>query len=320
MAVVCADAGRTEGKVSWYALVRRPAWLAVCAGVLAACGGEDDTHAGAAAQLMADTAGTTAQLLAPPDSAALRRVALASSEGTAIPGLATDLFDLGERLYPQFFPGHQTDRSAGVLAYRYYPESGAYLLVDQATLEVYVLGGPFGARWAAVGNVRSFLPPPALTLARSGTGIGTVGSTPAGISCGSLCSSSAFGWDRPVTLTATPTAGSLFAGWAGACSGTAQVCNVTMSQAQRVTATFEVPLLTVSVTGTGTVSGASAGIDCGANCTARLAAGTSVTLTATPAPGWSFAGWSGACRGTSATCLVAMNVVERSVAASFRQP
>jgi hypothetical protein len=40
-----------------------------------------------------------------------------------------------------------------------------------------------------------------------------------------------------VTLTAAPAAGSAFNGWSGACSGTG-TCQVTMSQAQAVTATF----------------------------------------------------------------------------------
>jgi vibriolysin len=40
-----------------------------------------------------------------------------------------------------------------------------------------------------------------------------------------------------VALTATPDPGSLFAGWSGDCSGTGS-CQVTMSQARSVTATF----------------------------------------------------------------------------------
>jgi beta-lactam-binding protein with PASTA domain len=42
-----------------------------------------------------------------------------------------------------------------------------------------------------------------------------------------------------VTLTATPAAGSTFAGWSGACAGTG-LCNLTMSADQTVTATFAV--------------------------------------------------------------------------------
>ena len=68
-------------------------------------------------------------------------------------------------------------------------------------------------------------------------------------------------------------------------------------------------------TGTGTVTGAPAGILCGSTCSARYAAGTSVVLTATPAPGSSFAAWSGACTGKGG-CTVLMTAA-RSVTATF---
>jgi hypothetical protein len=45
--------------------------------------------------------------------------------------------------------------------------------------------------------------------------------------------------------------------------------------------------------GTGTVHTAPTGVDCGATCAAYFTAGTQVTLTATPASGSEFAGWSG---------------------------
>ena len=56
-------------------------------------------------------------------------------------------------------------------------------------------------------------------VTRSGTGQGTVTSTPAGISCGPVCSG-AFALGSSVELSASPAAGSRFAGWTGACSGT----------------------------------------------------------------------------------------------------
>jgi hypothetical protein len=77
-----------------------------------------------------------------------------------------------------------------------------------------------------------------LTVTPAGTGTGTVTSSPAGINCGSTCSAS-FAQGAVVTLTASPAAGSSFAGWSGGgCSGTG-TCMVTVSQATSVTATFD---------------------------------------------------------------------------------
>ena len=73
--------------------------------------------------------------------------------------------------------------------------------------------------------------------------------------------------------------------------------------------------LSVSKSGTGTISSAPAGIDCGSVCSASFDSGTSVTLTATAATGSTFAGWSGACSGTG-TCVVTMNAAN-TVIASF---
>ena len=76
-----------------------------------------------------------------------------------------------------------------------------------------------------------------LTVSKAGTGSGTVTSSPAGISCGSDCSES-YTSGASITLTASAASGSTFAGWSGACSGTASTCTVSMSAAKTVTATF----------------------------------------------------------------------------------
>ena len=157
-----------------------------------------------------------------------------------------------------------------------------------------------------------------LTLSKSGTGAGTITSSPAGIDCGADCSETLVDGSS-VTLTATPAAGSSFTGWTGAgCSGTL-TCTVTMSEARSVTAQFTADLLlsvTKSGSGAGTVTSSPAGINCGATCSTTVASGTSVTLTATPATGSSFAGWNGSgCSGTS-TCTVTMSEA-RSVTAQF---
>jgi hypothetical protein len=75
--------------------------------------------------------------------------------------------------------------------------------------------------------------------------------------------------------------------------------------------------LTVSKTGPGTVRSSPAGIDCGSDCSESYAAGTVVTLSATPnGRSATFQGWGGVCSGT-ATCTVTMNAA-RSVTAAFR--
>ena len=77
----------------------------------------------------------------------------------------------------------------------------------------------------------------ALTVSKSGTGTGVVTSSPSGINCGATCSSG-FVDGTSVTLTATPATGSTFAGWSGACSGTASTCSVSMTAARTAGAAF----------------------------------------------------------------------------------
>ncbi|CAN5867248.1 hypothetical protein BH18ACT6_BH18ACT6_10000 [soil metagenome] len=59
-------------------------------------------------------------------------------------------------------------------------------------------------------------------MSKTGTDTGTVTSSPTGINCGTDCTE-AYSNGTVVTLTATPAAGSTFAGWSGACTGTAPV-------------------------------------------------------------------------------------------------
>ncbi|MDX2090501.1 MAG: DUF4215 domain-containing protein [Kofleriaceae bacterium] len=161
----------------------------------------------------------------------------------------------------------------------------------------------------------------AFTLNVGVTGNGTVNSAPTGIVA---CAAAAGDCDEPyasgtmVTLTATPTAGNVFTGWSGACSGSG-TCTVTMSAARNVTATFATAF-TLTVTkagGTGTVSSSPAGIsNCGGasmpDCTEDYATGTSVTLTASTAT----SGWTGCATMTTTTCTVTMDMA-RAVTATF---
>src|SRR5260370_31624937 len=78
-----------------------------------------------------------------------------------------------------------------------------------------------------------------LTVTLAGTGGGTVTSSPGGISCQPTCSNS-FASGTLVKLTAVAAKGTVFIGWAGACSGRSSTCNVTMSTTRSVTATFNI--------------------------------------------------------------------------------
>ena len=94
--------------------------------------------------------------------------------------------------------------------------------------------------------------------------------------------------------------------------------------------------LTVTKTGSGTVTSDPAGINCGNDCTEPYPASEietcnqqgacttrivhqRVTLTASPAPGWVFQGWSDNCSGTTTTCTVTVNEADETVHATFIQ-
>ena len=76
-----------------------------------------------------------------------------------------------------------------------------------------------------------------LTVVKSGTGSGTVISSPDGINCGSTCSAS-FTAGQAVVLTAAAASGSTFVGWSGSCSGTSAATTVTLSASASCGAAF----------------------------------------------------------------------------------
>jgi hypothetical protein len=162
------------------------------------------------------------------------------------------------------------------------------------------------------------------TLSITKTGSGTVTSSPAGINCGSDCSE-AYTTGTVVVLTPSAAAGFTFAGWSGSGCGTG---SVTMNGSRTCTATFTaapqtfalnvnvIKAITSAGTGNGTVISNPAGINCGSDCSESFTNGTVVALSATPAPGSVFSGWSGSgCSTASVTmnqnknCIATFNAV-----------
>lgn len=137
-----------------------------------------------------------------------------------------------------------------------------------------------------------------LTVTGAGNDNGTI--TGPGINCESNGGTTSgdctegFVGSTVVTLTATPGGSSVFTGWSGdpdCADGT-----VTMNADKTCTATF-VDSQTLEVTpagnGAGTVTSSPTGINCPTDCIQDFPTGTVVTLTATPASGSTFSGWTG---------------------------
>ena len=97
---------------------------------------------------------------------------------------------------------------------------------------------------AAGGSISAF----PLSVALLGNGQGRVLSAPTRINCGTTGSacSARFNANTSVALTATATAGYVFGGWGGACSGTAATCTLTMNRGQDAYAVFSVPIPTLA--------------------------------------------------------------------------
>jgi septum formation inhibitor-activating ATPase MinD len=166
----------------------------------------------------------------------------------------------------------------------------------------------------------------ALTVSRNGTGTGTVISSPAGIECGADCSGN-FDQGSTVTLTGSPAAGTEAVIWASGCASISaeNKCQVTMSAAKAVSATFNHPQFPLTVTkvgpGNGTVTSTLAGIECGSTCTAGFDKGSTVLLTSVSGINTEAVLWSGCSSiGAKGGCEVTMSAAKTITATYKPQP
>ena len=172
----------------------------------------------------------------------------------------------------------------------------------------------------------TFAAPPTLTLsaATGSQGGGVVSSAPSGLTCtlSNLAASGnctfAYALNTAVTVTQTPSSGSVFMNWDGACAGSGS-CQVPLSQSRTVQALYRLAVpgsITIlsSGTGNGSVSSSPGGLACsianGAKsgiCRAIFQVGSTVTLIPVANSGYTFGGFTGSCSGMTCVMTVPEN-------------
>jgi uncharacterized repeat protein (TIGR01451 family) len=129
---------------------------------------------------------------------------------------------------------------------------------------------------------------------------------------GSLASA----FDATVSLVVTPTATGTITNSVSVSGAQQDLAPANNSITQNTTV---VPVFTLTAaiagTGTGSVTSDLGGINCPGLCSTSLAMGTSVSLAATAASGFTFTGWSGACSGSD-VCTLTMDA-NRNATATF---
>jgi len=155
------------------------------------------------------------------------------------------------------------------------------------------------------------------TLTIAVQGAGSVTSTDGLINCPGTCGH-LYANNTQVTLNTSPSGGSSFIGWSGACTGTG-TCHLTVTANTYAIANFTaaLPVLTVTVAGNGTVTSTDGFINCPGTCSHMYPLNSNVTLNATAGSGDNFNGWGGACSGTGSCSLTITQDV--FVSAGFSQ-
>jgi hypothetical protein len=168
-----------------------------------------------------------------------------------------------------------------------------------------------------------------VNISLAGNNTGRIASEPAGIACPPTCSAS-FPAGSQVTLIVSPDPATSFLSWKFGCSVSPtdpRRCTLTVTNnpnwvgvALGEDAEIGVPttlavLFDVAREGKGAVK--SKELDCGGTCEHRYVFGAREELRATPAGGWRFTQWNGAC-GKAATCSLYIGPVT-SVKATFTE-
>jgi hypothetical protein len=149
-------------------------------------------------------------------------------------------------------------------------------------------------------------PPGVLSVVVAGSG-GQVSIAPFSHVCPDECAQRYDGGTQ-VRLTAAVKNGYRLLMWSGACSGSGESCDTTVTgDPTTVTATFGPGVrLAAQAVGPGRVSYSDGGF-CALRCSWVLIPGSQVRIVAEPADGARFVGWRGLCGGAQATCTVAVS-------------
>jgi hypothetical protein len=166
-------------------------------------------------------------------------------------------------------------------------------------------------------------------------GSGTITSSPSGMNChiagttatGTCQASWYFKDSITVTFTGTPATGSYV------CVVTASVCGAvgetktvdmpqSSSQNGGVPLTFHIghPIVSVAVSGQGSIVSAPAGISCPSACSEYFLPNSNVTLNAAAKSGYVFQRWTGACSGYGPSCNLSLGSTDVSTTAVFSPP
>jgi alpha-tubulin suppressor-like RCC1 family protein len=132
--------------------------LVTAAGAVGCGGGSDQDEAQGPLQSRQLIASAVQAAAADSTAPARRRVAAVAAAEVDQAAEAKALFDFAEAQFPQLFPSHRPDMAAEDWRYRFYPETGIFLVVADGA--VYVLGGPFGEHVRYIGLAHDVLNPP----------------------------------------------------------------------------------------------------------------------------------------------------------------